>query len=121
MSWLRRIFGFDPGMIWWYRDLALGTIASIAMLWAIVALFLVEPNDFDRRLGIACVVIAVVCCVISPNRLVLFGMVAGVVAVRGWFAVVLSEGVKGWWIAGPATAVVVLLLLKFRNRPIQRR
>ena len=116
---LKEILGFDMGMLWSYRDTALGTVASIAALWAIVAL-LSPPNDFDRHLGVICIAIAIVCCGISPNRGMLVAVVFGFVAAQAWFAFTFF-GNKFLWIAVPATLIVIIYLRLYGKRPIQRR
>jgi len=66
-------------------------------MWAVISL-MIGNSDFDRHLGIACLVIVIVFCGISPNRLLLFGVVVGFIALQGWFAVVFSHDVRSWWI-----------------------
>jgi hypothetical protein len=51
MSKIAEIFGFDRKKLWWYRDIALGTVASITALWGVVSLY-VEHSNFDTRIGI---------------------------------------------------------------------
>ena len=120
MNRLAQIFGFDKQKVWWYRDLALITIAAIMSLWAVVAL--IGPESlFNRRLGIGSVAIAILCWAITPNRLMLFGTVVGIVAVHGWFAVLFSGDARSWWIAVPATLLELGFLFKYRNKPIIRR
>ncbi len=69
MSRLADIFGFDAKRTWWYRDLALGTVAAIATLWSIV-LFIGNSGGFDFKIAAVCALVAVGACAISPNRLV---------------------------------------------------
>ncbi len=116
---LVEVFGFDRKKLWWYRDIALGTFASVAALWAVISL-VTGHSDFDRRLGIACIVIVIVCCGISPNRLMLFGVVIGFIAIQGWFAVSFSHDRRSWLIAVPATAVEVAFFVLFRKYPIRK-
>ena len=116
---LKEIFGFDGRLAWWYRDLALATIAGIALLEA-VALLLVRDGAFDLRVAMACIVIAVVCCLLSPNRHLIFGIAVGIVAVQGWFSVVVTRDHRSWWIASAATAIVAVFLRIFGNRPLHR-
>jgi hypothetical protein len=125
IAWMQKktlieIFGFDPRRLWWYRDLALGTLASIATLWA-VALLASHPANFDRGLGVICLVIGAVCCGISPNRVMLVGMSLGAVAVQGWLAYSFSKDIRFWWIAVSATALVLILLGIFGKRPLHQR
>jgi hypothetical protein len=89
-------------------------------LWVIVAL-MGPQSSFNRRLGMGSVAIAVLCWAITPNRLLLFGVVVGVVAVQGWFAVLFSGDARSWWIAIPATLLGMGFFLKYRNKPIIRR
>src|SRR5258708_9547224 len=110
MTRVAGIFGFERKKLWWYRDIALATVAIVASLWGVVVLFS-EKSDFNIRFGTACVVIAAVCCGISPNRLMLVGGVSTVVAVQGWFAVLLSHTQMGWWVAIPATHIATLFFV----------
>ena len=119
MSRLAQIFGFDKGKVGWYRDLALITIAAIMTLWAVVALIGPE-SSFNWRLGIGSVAIAILCWAITPNRLMLFGTVVGIVAVQGWFAVLFSGDARSWWIALPATLLAIGFLVKYRNHPMRK-
>ncbi len=115
MSRLSDIFGFDKRRLWWYRDLALITIAAIMTLWVIVAL--TEPSSiFNRRLAIVAASIAILCWMLTPNRLLLFGSVVGIVAFQGWFAVAFSGDRRSWWVAVPATLLELGLLWKYGNR-----
>src|SRR5258708_12125419 len=116
MTRVAGIFGFERKKLWWYRDIALATVAIVASLWGVVVLFS-EKSDFNIRFGTACVVIAAVCCGISPNRLMLLGSVSTVVAVQGWFAVLLSHNQVGWWVAIPATTIPTTFFLMFAKRP----
>jgi hypothetical protein len=118
MSKIAEIFGFDRKKLWWYRDIALGTVASITALWGVVSLY-VEHSNFDTRIGILSVAVSIACCAISPNRLVLFGVVFGGIASRGWFALLVTRDPRSWWIATPATVALVVLLAVFRNRPVK--
>jgi len=118
MRKLAEIFGFDSKKLWYYRDLALGTVASIATLWAIVALGF-EKGEFDRRVGIICVGIVVVCCALSPNWHLILGVAAGVAAIQGWFAVAFSGDSRSWWVAVPATVIAVGLFRIFGKRSIR--
>jgi hypothetical protein len=117
---LTEALGFDTKRLWWYRDIALGTFASIAALWAVISL-MIGNSDFDRHLGIACIVIVIVFCGISPNRLMLFGVVVGFIALQGWFAVVFSHDVRSWWIAVPATILEVAFFVLFSKYPIRKQ
>jgi hypothetical protein len=119
MTRVAEILGFDRKKLWWYRDIALATVAIVGSLWGVVALFS-EKSDFQIRFGTACVVIAAVCCGISPNRLMLLGSVSIVVAVQGWFAVLLSHNQLGWWVAIPAMTIATIFFLMFGKRPIRK-
>jgi hypothetical protein len=119
MNRLQEALGFDTKRLWWYRDIALGTFASIAALWAVISL-MIGNSDFDRHLGIACIVIVIVFCGISPNRLMLFGVVVGFIALQGWFAVVFSHDVRSWWIAVPATIVEVAFFVLYTKSRLSK-
>jgi len=120
MNSLADIFGFDRQKLWWYRDIALGTVAAIASLWAVSALA-AEQSGYDLKLGIGSAIVALSCCVISPNRLMLFGVVLGVIAIQAWFAVLFSHDSRSWWIAIPATGMAVAFFTMFGQRPIRNR
>jgi len=117
---LAQIFGFDKQKVWWYRDLALTTIAAVMTLWVVIALMGPE-SSFNFRLAIGSGAIAILCWALTPNRLMLFGTVVGILAVQSWFAVLFSGDHRGWWIAVPATLLVLGLLLKYRNKPMIRK
>jgi hypothetical protein len=119
MTRLGQILGFDKRKVWWYRDLALTTVAAIMVAWAIVALMGPE-SPFNRRLGIGAAAVAILCWVITPNRLMLFVSVVGFVAVQGWFAVLFSGDARSWWIAIPATLLEIGFFAKYRNYPIRK-
>jgi hypothetical protein len=118
MNKIAEIFGFDRKKLWWYRDIALGTVASIAALWGVVNLY-VEHSNFDTKIGIVSVAVSIACCAISPNRPMLFGMVFDVIASQGWFALLVTRDPRCWWIATSATVALVVLLRVFRNRPLK--
>jgi hypothetical protein len=121
MGQLAQIFGYDKRGLWWYRDLALTTMAGIMSLWVIIALMGPESSPFTRWLSMGAATIAVLCWIITPNRWLLFGAVVGVVAVQGWFAVLFSNYPRSWWIAIPATIVGTGFFLKYRNRRLIQR
>jgi hypothetical protein len=117
---LAQIFGFDKQKAWWYRDLALTTIAAIMTLWVVIALM--EPeSSFNWRLAVGAGAIAMLCLALTPNRLMLFGAVIGILAVQSWFAVLVSGNHRGLWVAVPATLLVLGLLLKYRSKPMIRK
>lgn len=120
MGHISRVLGYESKKLWWYRDIALGTVASIATLWAVVALCF-QKSSFDMKLGILCIFVAVACCLISPNRLVLIMIVFGVVSIQSWFAVIFSLDLGGITIAIVASLVELILLTRFRNRPAHER
>jgi hypothetical protein len=122
MYGLKETFGYDGRKLWWYRDLALGTIATIAALWSFAELLFVPYSPIDFRIGLICMLIAVACCVISPNRLVLFILVVAAVAVRGWFVVArFPTEILSWAVAVPATILALVLFRAFGNRPARQR
>src|SRR3954471_23548890 len=94
---LLSILGFDSDKLWWYRDLALGSVASIAAMWTIV--LLPAKTSFDLKVSVASALIAVACCLVSPNRFVILGIVLGVVAIQGWVAVLIATSIKAWFTA----------------------
>jgi len=51
----------------------------------------------------------------------LFGTVVGILAVQSGFAVIFSGDPRSWWLAVPATLLVLVLLVKYRNKPIIRK
>jgi hypothetical protein len=51
----------------------------------------------------------------------LFGTVVGILAVQSWFAVIFSGNPRSWWVAVPATLLVLGILLKYRNKPLIRK
>jgi hypothetical protein len=119
MGRLAQIFAFDKRKLWWYRDIALSTVAWIMTSWAIVALT-IQNSPFDRRLGMGAAAVAVLCCALTPNRLVLIGIVAGMLAVEGWFAALFTRDPRSYWVAVPATLVAVGIY-KYVNRPVIRK
>jgi hypothetical protein len=114
---LAQIFGFDKQKVWWYRDLALTTIAAIMTLWVVIALMGPE-SSFNWGLAVGSGTIAMLCLALTPNRLMLFGAVMGILAVQSWFAVLFSGNHRGLWVAVPATLLVLGIVLKYRNRPL---
>jgi len=120
MNRLTEILGLDTKKLWSLRDTVLMTIAGIAIMWAIVA-FLAMDDEFDKRLGIASVVVAAICCGVSPNRVMVFTVAVGWVAVQGWFAVVMTRDIHAWWVAGIATLVAAAMLFGFRDRPVREK
>jgi hypothetical protein len=119
MGKLGSIFGFDRRKLWWYRDIALITVAAIMTLWIIVAIT-GTTSVFNRRVATGAAAIAFLCFLLTPNRLLLFAGVLGIVALQGCFAVVFSGDRRSWLIAVPATFLEVGLLWKYRNRPLQK-
>jgi len=118
----REIFGFDPRRMWWYRDIALGTVAAIATAWVVVGIasLLADPTPFDVGLTLVSALVAIVCCEVSPNRALLFCLAVGFVAVQGWIAVAIKGG-RLLWIAVPASAGLFVLLRAVGRRPIVER
>jgi hypothetical protein len=122
MNWFKRTFGYDARRLWWYRDLTLGTLASIAALWSLSGLLFVPYDPFDFFAGLICILVAVACCVISPNRLMLFMSVVAVVALRGWFVVAqFPREIRSWMVAVPATILTLVLFQTFGNRSVRQR
>jgi hypothetical protein len=117
---LAQILGFDRQKVWWYRDLALTTVAAIMTLWVVIAL-MGPKSSFNWRLGIGSAAVAILCWALTPNRLMLFGTVVGILAVQSWFAVIFSGNPRSWWVAVPATLLVLGILLKYRNKPLIRK
>jgi hypothetical protein len=103
-----------------YRDLVLGTLASIATLWSVTLLF-IGDSEFDTRLTIGFALLAAILCLLSPNRKVLVGMVLGVVAVQGWFAILFSRDKRAWIIAVSASLLAALFFRLFGNDPVVDR
>jgi hypothetical protein len=114
MSKVSEVFGINRAQLEWYRDLALGTIASIAGLWAVFALGF-ESSEFDSRLGLICVLVSAVCCSASPNRLVLFGMTVGVISIQGWLSFSFSRDSRMFVVAIVATLILAGIVMVFKG------
>jgi hypothetical protein len=112
------IFGYDRSQVWWYRDLALTIIAWFSTAFALGGL--TSGESWDLRFGIACLVLALICCFISPNRTLIFGTVAGITALRGWLAVLRTADLRAWLLAVPATLVCLGVLIIYKDRPIRK-
>ena len=115
---LREVLGFESKKAWWYRDLALGTVASMATMIALAMAY--EATLPDLGVAIVCAIIAIGCCEISPNRLILYGASVGVVAIQSWIGFVF-HGPRALWVAVPATLIVIVILLAFGKRPVVER
>jgi hypothetical protein len=85
-------------------------------------LLFVPYDPFDFFTGLICILVAVACCVISPNRLMLFMSVVAVVALRGWFVVAqFPREIRSWMVAVPATILTLVLFQTFGNRSVRQR
>jgi hypothetical protein len=120
MGRIARIFGFDPKKLWYYRDLALAIIAAFATLWAVFALGF-ESTPFDGKLGVACVGIVIVCCILTPNWHIIIGSVLGFAAIQGWLAAAFSGDARSYWVAIPATVLGTVFFLTMGRRPVQTK
>lgn len=102
-----------------YRDLVLTFIAWIGLMWGIVVFLEPGPiSDFDRSLSIYSLVVAVVCSIISPRRVAVFGAAVGLVAVQAWFSFVVTFGdIRALSVAVVATVVVTLIVYLNKARP----
>lgn len=120
MKRVRHILGFDPAKGWYYRDLGLATIASIALVWAVVALAF-GTGDFDFRLGALSIGVVLACCLLSPNWHLILGAAVGFAAVQSWLAVLFSSERRSWWVAVPATILLAALMKIASTRPVRAR
>jgi hypothetical protein len=68
MSTLARIFGYDPKLLPWYRDLALGCVGGIGLLYALLAFAQGSHSLWDIKFGLGSLGVAIVCTLLSPNR-----------------------------------------------------
>lgn len=123
VAWLqgktpREVLGFESKKAWWYRDLGLGTVASMATMIALALAY--EATLADLGVAIVCAIIAIGCCEISPNRLMLYGASVGVVAIQSWIGFIF-QGPRALWIAVPATLIVIVILFAFGKRPVVER
>jgi hypothetical protein len=115
-SKLAQVLGFERSQSWWYRDLALASVGGIALLWAAVAA--VQPAAFDRKLAVGCVVVFIVCCLASPNRMLIAGVALGIVSMQGWFSVAFAGNRYGWAVAITSTLLVAVILAIYSRRPL---
>src|SRR5256885_12774863 len=98
MGNLRDTLGFDRSKLWWYRDLTLSAIAGIALLWIIVLGFN-HPSVFDLCIEAICVFVIAVCCIATPNRVLIVSIAVGIVVIQSWFAVINGAGMQAMLIA----------------------
>ena len=114
MSKLADIFGYHPQQRRWYVDLALGTVAIVATIWAIAGM--TSPDrGFDLRLGIFSAFVAVGAILLSSNRLVAIGVVAGYIVVRGVIAFA-ETGDSRVLILVSVAALVLFLVVELSRR-----
>lgn len=114
------VTGFDRRDAWSYRDTALSAIACISGAWAVVGLGL-GSNSFDRKVGAISLVISIVSCAVSPNRMALFPVPMAFVAFQGWWTVLFTNDPRSWWIAIPATILTLVYLRLFGHYPTRAR
>ena len=118
---LRDVFGIERGMIWSLRDTALVTIASISAAWSV--LFLLSWRDsFDLKVGLASLMLAVIACTISSNRIALYPVPLAFVAVEAWLAAVFSRHSIQWAVIAGVSSLLLLIYLKiWGNFPTRSR
>ncbi len=120
---LKRIpqfIGFERKKLWWYRDLALTVTAWMLTGYSVSSL--APPGDpAERAFGLACALMALVACIVSPNRHVIFLNVLGLVAVQGWLAVIRTEDRRAWLLAVPATVIAFGYFWWIKDRPIKEQ
>jgi hypothetical protein len=114
----KKIIGWESNKLGWYRDIALSTIASVALGWAAV-LFLSGMGPFDFKLGIYSLLLVGLCIALSPNRILIATVAVGFVGIQAWFSVFFSGDVRSWWLAISAT--VLGLTLRARERTLAER
>ena len=78
-------------------------------------------SRFDTSLGVFSLFLALFCCVVSPNRLMLAIITVGFVAGQSWFGALFGRESRAWLIAIPATAAFVLLVRRFGGRIVRER
>lgn len=77
---LKAVFGYDRGNVGWYRDLALGLISGLALMFGFIFAserFSGRGSSFDTKIALGCFTVILLCIVFSPNkRLILIGTLA---------------------------------------------
>lgn len=123
---LLHILGFSRQELGWYRDLALLTIAGIALLWTIIGaegLWSVwrrggrlEWSDADLKLTMASALVAFTAIVIGPNRALIAMAAVGIVALRSWIGFFFTWDARVLLFAVASSALVYSMHARFGGR-----
>jgi hypothetical protein len=108
--------GYDRKQLWWYRDLALGSVSAFAATF-IAGTFISELNRYNIIVGIVNLVVFLVCLKLTPNWGIPFGMGVGWVAFSGWYGALIRGDARGYWVGAAATIVFILFVRKYGMHP----
>ena len=89
-----RSLGFDRKALPWYRDLALATICSFALVGGVGNVANWNASSFDLRIGLLMLGIASACGLLSPNRLLIWSVAFWFLAFRGLVALLFEETIQ---------------------------
>jgi len=117
MRTVREVFGYQGSKLGDYRDLALACIASFAFLWALAGLS-TPHSDFDFKLGLGSLLVALACVLLSRRKVVVAGGALAFVVIRGLVGFFLGGKFLGLVVAAGA-AVLFLGVMKWNSR-VQR-
>jgi branched-subunit amino acid transport protein len=118
MRKLADIFGYDSKLLPWYRDLALSTLSGIGLLYAFLSFAQGSPTSWDIKFGLASLGVAILCILLSPNRLwVLIGSLSVIMAFGGLGLVARPLDTRSLEVLGVIVAcgLVVVFLARYAD------
>ena len=106
---------YHRSQLGWYRDLALGTVATFASMF-VVGTLLSEFGHFELMVGSVSLIVLLICIWLTPNWGIPLGGALGFIALSSWYGAIVRGDVRGYWFGIPTTILFILFLRIYGNR-----